>query len=397
MRSILTLISLGFFSIGNAQAKLSKSDMVKVDFRILAEKKKRLQEKNPEAIAAYRQLLSDAAIGMKYRPVSVMDKTDFPPSGNKHDYMSIGPYWWPDPSKPDGLPYIRRDGEINPEVANFPDKENMPKMCEHVYNLGLAYYFSGDTGYAEHAARLMRTWFIDTATRMNPHLNYGQAVKGKTEGRAEGLIDSRYFIFFIDAIGMLKDSKCWSASDDKAMKAWMSDFLKWMHTSKIGVAEMKSGNNHGVWFDAQALAIALYTGDNVMADKIVRRAADRLDEQLDEEGFFPKEMQRTTSLHYTVFIMNAFTIIADLSEQTGLNLWTWESANGKSYRKAFDVLLPYLAQEKAWPAKQIKEFHYTDAYPILLRGSTKLKCKSCWDIIRKTAGRNYDSLLLHLL
>ena len=391
---LLCLVSKGLY----ADPKLSKTDLIKVDFKVLAEKKKRLKAKDASLMPAYKQLLKDADALLNYKPVSVMDKTAFPPSGNKHDYMSIGPYWWPDPAKADGLPYIRKDGEVNPEVRDYPDKENMPKLCENVNLLAIAYYYSNDEKYAKHAAKLLKVWFLDTTTCMNPNLKYGQAVKGKNEGRAEGVIDTRQFIYAIDGIQLLKGSKSWTTQNNKAIKKWFSEFLNWLNTSTIGQEEMNAKNNHGVWFDAQALSIALFVDSNELANKIVLRAADRLDKQLDNNGLFPYELERNTSLHYSVFILNAFDIIAQLSEQTKTNFWTLETKSGKSFKKAFDAILPFISKEKEWTAgKQIKPFGFGDAVPLFLSGSTKLNCTDCMETVKKNTGNQFVKSLVNLL
>jgi hypothetical protein len=84
---------------------------------------------------------------------TVVDKTRTPPSGDKHDYISMGPYWWPDPSKPNGEPYLRRDGEFNPERAtNAFDVSDLDAMSASVEALSLAYYFTDDARYATKAA-----------------------------------------------------------------------------------------------------------------------------------------------------------------------------------------------------------------------------------------------------
>jgi hypothetical protein len=380
-----------------AQGKLSKSDMVKLDFEILAEKKVKVQSKDAGCMPAYHQLLKDADKALRYQPVSVMDKTEFPKSGNKHDYMSIGPYWWPDPSKADGVPYIRKDGEVNPEVANYPDKENLGKVCENVYTLALAYYFSDDDKYAKHAATLLEVWFLDSATAMNPNLSYGQSVKGVTNGRAEGLIDTRHLVFILDAVELLKKSPGWTMGHQQNLKKWFADFLNWMVTSDIGKDEMNAKNNHGVWYDAQTLSFALFTDDMEHARKIVERATVRLDTELDNNGSFPLEMKRTTSMNYTAFILNAYIIIAELSEKTGTDFWVLKTTSGKSLQSAFNFLLPYITKQKPWVGNQIKEFNYLNGFPILLRGSTKFNCNRCMEDIKNIAPDKYQKLLLQLL
>ncbi|MEI8059392.1 MAG: alginate lyase family protein, partial [Ferruginibacter sp.] len=344
----------------------------------------------------YDQLIKTADQALKYKPVSVMDKTDLPPSGDKHDYMSIAPYWWPDQSKPNGIPYIRKDGEVNPEVLNFPDKENMPRLCENIYNLALAYYFTDNEIYAKHASKLIKVWFLDSATAMNPNLNYGQAVKGVTDGRAEGLIEVRHFIFLLDGITLLKNSENFKEGKLKKLKKWFVEFSSWMQTSKVGKDEMEAKNNHGVWFDATSLAIANFIEDKSLANAIVERAADRLDDQMDENGFFPLELARTTSLHYSTFILDAFTNIAQLSENTDTNFWVIQTKSKKSLEKGYTAILPFWANNNKWTYKEIKPFASNNAYQCIWRAAVKYKCTSCKEIIKKSA-TDYDKLLINLL
>ncbi|HYC29193.1 MAG TPA: alginate lyase family protein, partial [Chitinophagaceae bacterium] len=333
--------------------------------------KARIASKDAAILPAYKQLIKDADAALQFGPVSVMEKTNVPPSGNKHDYMSLAPYFWPDPSKPDGLPYIRKDGQTNPEVRDYKDKEYMPKLCDVVYTLALAYYFSDNPVYADHASKLLRVWFLDTATRMNPNLNFAQAIKGVNTGRGAGLIDTRHFIKVIDAIGLLKGSRSWKPQDQKGMQQWFSEFLNWMQTSKNGRDEMKTKNNHGAWYDAQRLSMALFIDSTQLAKKIVQNAMDRLDKQMDDNGSFPAEMERTISLHYTVFVMEAFFNIARMADKAGMDLWNYTSPSGKSLKKGFDVLLPYLLKEKKWEGRQIKDYEDEESYFLLKEGTLR--------------------------
>ncbi len=381
----------------NAPQQKEKPVVFALNVQSLERNKGRIQAKEAEIMPAYKQLLKEADKALQSGPVSVMEKKHVPPSGDKHDYMSLAPYHWPDPNKPDGLPYIRKDGQTNPEVKEYKDKEYMPKLCSDVYTLALAYYFSSDKVYAEHAAKLMRVWFLDTATRMNPNLNFAQAIKGVNTGRGAGLIDSRHFIKLIDAIGLISSSKQWRKEDQDGMKKWFADFLHWMQTSKNGLDEMKAKNNHGAFYDAQCLSMALFIDSTELAKKIVQRAADRLDKQMDEKGFFPAELERTIALHYSTFVVNAFFSIAQMSERTGFDFWNHTTASGKSLKKAFDVLKPYLAQEKNWEGQQIKEFQWEDGYPVLLEGVARFGCKNCVQAVKNMAGDKAPRLRINLL
>jgi len=386
-----------FFSSWSPVHEQGKPAVFALNAQSLEKNKKRVAAKDPSVMAAYKVLIKDADKALQFGPVSVMEKKNDPPSGDKHDYMSLAPYFWPDPNKPGGLPYIRKDGETNPEVKAYKDKEYQPLLCSNVQTLALAYYFSGEKVYAQHAAKLLQVWFLDTATRMNPNLNFGQAIKGVNTGRAAGLIDTRHYVKVIDAIGLLQDSKYWTVNDQKGMQKWFADFLEWMQTSKNGKDEMKAENNHGAWYDAQRLSMALFTENKELAKKIVLNAVDRLDKQMDNEGKFPKEMERTISLHYTTFAMEAFFLIADMADKTGIDLWSMQTPSGKSLKKGFEALRPYISKEKEWEGQQIKEFDYEEAYPLLMGAAIHFNCKNCKETIHTIAGEKTERLRINLL
>jgi hypothetical protein len=212
---------------------------------------------------AFKKLIKDADKLLGEAPVSVMEKSQVPPSGDKHDYISLARYYWPDPKKTDGLPYIRRDGETNPEVNTLPDHGNLGRTANAVHTLALASYLTGRDSYAEHAARFIRTWFLDSATKMNPNLNFAQGVKGKYAGRPSGVIDARGFAQIVDGVGMLAGYEGWSADDQQNLVRWFDQYLDWLLTSANGKGEAEAMNNHGVWYDVQASSIALFVGKRI--------------------------------------------------------------------------------------------------------------------------------------
>jgi hypothetical protein len=394
---LIGLVALQNCKTAQAIGQPGKPAVFALNIQALEKNKNRINAKDVEIMPAYKSLLKDADKALQFGPVSVMEKKNDPPSGDKHDYMSLAPYFWPDPDKPNGLPYMRKDGQTNPEVNEYKDKEYMPALCGHIHTLALAWYFSGDKTYAEHAAKLLRVWFLDPATKMNPNLKYAQAIKGVNDGRGAGLIDSRHFIKVVDAIGLLNGSKYWKEEDQKGMKQWFADFLHWVQTSPNGMDELNAKNNHGAWYDAQRLSMALFIDSMDLAKRIVLNAADRLDKQMDDTGMFPAEMQRTISLHYTAFVVNAFFTIAMMADKVGIDLWNLTTPSGKSLKRAFEVLRPYIAQEKQWEGQQIKEFDYEDGYPLLMEAAIRFRCKDCVQSVKKMAADKATRLRINLL
>lgn len=326
---------------------------------------------------AYNALISEAEKALKYGPVSVMEKNEVPPSGSKHDYMSLAPYHWPDPTKKDGLPYMRKDGETNPEVKLYKDKDYLPELCSQIYTLALAHSYSGEKKYNNHAIKLIRVWFLDTATKMNPNMNFGQAIKGQNTGRGAGLIDARNFIKVIEAIELMNKEEAYPKKDLKNMQVWFADFLQWMETSKNGKEEMNAKNNHGVWYDALRLSIALFNNQKEAATKIIANAQVRLANQMDDNNRFPLEMARTTSFHYSVFVIDAFLKIATMAESIGVDFLANTVNSKHTLKAAVDEMVPYLVQEKQWDGPQIKPFDYKEGVSILRFSSNKFSCAKC--------------------
>ncbi len=347
--------------------------------------KARLNKGDQSLQPSLRTLRLEADEALKQSAFSVMDKKQTPPSGDKHDYMSLGPYWWPDPKKPDGLPYIHRDGRVNPESrTNDTDRPAFGRMTDTVDSLALAWYFTNHKPYAVHAAKLLRTWFLDTATKMNPNLQFGQAIPGRTQGRDIGIIDTARLVSIIDAIGLLESSPAWTAKDQNQMRNWCAEYLKWLRTSKHGLGEEKKLNNHGTWYDAQVVSLALYTGQNELARKILEQVKTRrIDKQIKPDGKQPHELARTKSLGYSIGNLRGLFNLATMADKLGIDLWHYESPDGRSIKKALDFLAKYVDTDQKWPYKQITRQRPASLFSLLRRASIAYNHDKYEAIIKK--------------
>ena len=297
--------------------------------------------------AEVQKVLRDADRALKRSPYTIATKPQTPPSGDKHDFISQAPYWWPDPTKPDGLPYIQKDGLHNPEAKNMKDDEVLGDCCTDVSALALAYYFSGDERYARQAAAFLQAFFLSPATRMNPNLNFGQGIPGINTGRGFGIIGTRHLVRIPEAVALLNGSPTADAALVQGLKSWFRDYTTWLMTSPIALPEGQTKNNHGTYYDAQVVDFALFTGDNKLAKQTLQQQSwPRIATQLQPDGAQSLELARTRPWNYAVMNLQGLMRLALLAPHVGLDLWHYTTPDGRSLRGAVEWFRPYLLGQK---------------------------------------------------
>lgn len=335
----------------------------------LAEAKARLAAHDESLPPALKALIRAADRALDTDPSSVVEKSKTPPSGDKHDYMSVAPYFWPDPAKSNGLPYLRHDGKVNPESRDDAfDHGRLGALAKNVETLALAYYFTGQEVYAAKAAKFLRVWFLDPATRMNPNLEFAQAVPGVNTGRGIGILEGQAVSKAADAAGLLAGSAAWTAKDQSELKVWLETYFHWLLTSRHGKDEANARNNHGSWYDVQAVELALVLGKTEVAKQICEAAKQkRIAAQINPDGRQPEELARTAAFSYSCYNLSALFTLATLAEHTGVDLWHCRLADGHyALAAALDFLIPYTTVPvKKWPYEQIKKFDRTAIAPEL--------------------------------
>lgn len=310
---------------------------------------------------ALNRLETDAETFVDAEPVSVLDKSETAPSEDPHDYLSQGDYWWPNPDTDDGLPYVRRDGKTNPEIADF-DRPRLETMVERVETLSLAAHCfpSNRQRYADAALTHLRTWFLDEETRMNPHLEYGQRVPGRAEGRCYGIIDTRRLRRVTDAVAILASDGAVPPETFDGLHAWMDEYVDWLLRSGLGREESSTHNNHGTWYDVQLLSLAWFADRDDLISAFVEDvhvAERRLVQQLEPDGRQPAELDRTRPVSYSAFNLMAHTELAMLYGALGVDLWEY-GANGRSLRAGIEWLVEAI-EARRWEgrAEGTDEFH----------------------------------------
>lgn len=296
----------------------------------------------------------DAAVAAKVCPI--VDKPQPSPTGDAHDYVSYARYWWPDPAKPGGLPFIRRDGHSNAAQVKLGDEPCLNHFADTVESLAFGWTVLHRADCARRAGEWLRAWFITPATRMKPALDYAQIRLGHDQnlGSASGVLDARSLAFVTDALRLLHDSPALTADEEAAVRTWFSDYAHWLATGKNAVGEHAAPNNHGSWYLVQTVAIARYLGRDAEARRLCEEDRGRIAGQIKPDGTQPAELARADGLGYSVFNLEAQFQLAHLAEALGVDLWHDASPEGASLKQAFAYLLPYNGGQKKWPGSQYR-------------------------------------------
>ena len=311
-----------------------------------------------EKSALIEQILKEANNLLSKAIPTIMDKDKPAPSGDKHDYYSCAPYWWPDPANPTG-PYIRKDGVTNREVTT-PDKKNLGTLTNGIIRLSMAYYLTSEEKYSTKAVENLRVWFISQETRMNPNLNYGQTIVGHFggKGRGAGMIETYKFVEMLDGIELLKKSASFTSKDQQQLIHWFSEYLNWMMTSSIGKQEYNAKNNHGTAFEVLATRIALFVGkEDIARHYISNFAARRIFTQIEPDGKQPLELVRTKALGYSTFNLTHLLDMCAIAKTMNIDLFPIKSTDGRSISKALEYLSQFVSEPQSnFPYKQIVEW-----------------------------------------
>jgi hypothetical protein len=306
------------------------------------------------------RILSSAKDYLKEPPVTVTAFSSPRSAGGVHEYFSEGDYWWPDPKNPDG-PYIRRDGETNPDNFN-KHREAMRRFCDIVSGLTAAYKITDEENYATQAIRHLKAWCVDDATKMYPHLKYAQAIKGRFTGRGTGIIDTIHLIEVARAVEVLSASTSFKDGEEAAIKRWFAEYLQFLTVHQYGIDERGSRNNHGTWWVAQVAAFAHLVNDTANLSYCRSRFKDTLlTRQMAANGSFPEELARTKPYSYSIFNLEGMAVICRILSTTGDNLWEYTLPDGRNMRKAVQFLYPYIVDKSKWPYPE--DVMYFDAFP----------------------------------
>lgn len=331
-----------------------------------------------------KQIFEEAEWALKQQPVTVTAESSPRSAGTKHDFFSEGDYWWPNPANPDG-PYISIDGETNPD--NFvAHRRAMIRFSQIIGALASAYRLSGDEKYVKHAVVHLKAWFVNKETLMNPNLLFAQAVKGVTTGRSWGIIDTIHFMEVAQGIIVMEQSKAFNKSTLKTIKKWFADYTVWLNTSKPGIAEKLSKNNHSACWVMQVASFAKLCNDEVMLDSLRWRYKNvSLPNQMAVDGSFPLELARTKPYGYSIFNLDAFTMICQILSTKKDNLWEYETADGKSILKGINYLYPFVADKTKWTLKPDVMYwnNWPVAQPFLIFGANQFKNEEWFNTWKK--------------
>ncbi|TXT07333.1 hypothetical protein VHUM_03053 [Vanrija humicola] len=289
---------------------------------------------------------------------AVVNKDFLAPSGDKHDYMSWRPYFWPDCTNAGNtteLPYSEvfkqcefknEDGNLNPNARLINNIGDFDDMANAVWFNALSWGITRSSTYSKRAIAYLNTWFLDPETKMNPNLNYAQMMGGKDGqvGSHTGILDLKPMAKLASGILLFRDGNAegWNSTIDGDLQAWVKEYIGWITTNKIALEEKDAPNNHGSFYYTQLASLHLIVGDNDAAAATAKEYFEgKFKNQIAVNGDQPEESARTRPYHYLAYNLAAIITTGRIAEYAGANFWNSTATSGAGIEKAAEFAMAY--------------------------------------------------------
>lgn len=239
----------------------------------------------------------------------------------------------------------------------------MIRLSVQVGALAAAWKVTRNKKYAAHAADHLRAWFIASETRMNPNLQFAQAIHGRTSGRGIGIIDTLHLVEVARSVSTIDTSRELTNAEASAVRKWFADYLLWMTTSKNGLEEREAKNNHGTCWAVQAAEFARLTGNQEVSALCRERFKSVIvPGQIAPDGSFPQELRRTKPYGYSIFNLDAMATLCQILTDGSNNLFRFTLPDGRGFSKALAYMFPFLADKNTWPHPH--DVEYWNDWPV---------------------------------
>ncbi|KAG8688382.1 hypothetical protein FRC11_005539 [Ceratobasidium sp. 423] len=285
--------------------------------------------------AAQASIVKFADEVLREGPWSMMNKSVVPPSGNKHDYLSYRPYYWPNCTGVGNTteltqeqiyvtcPYERRDGQFNPDYRLANDSGATQALMDALF-------------YAPHHLQIPRPQYSQTSRWV------WLRGPGTQVGSPTGVLDMHWWPKALSGILLMKEMGVWSDADLEGVVNWAKAYIPWLRMNELAKAERASDNNHGSYFFNQLAALEILVGDLDGAKATVQDYFTGIYmPQIDEKCDQPKESARTHPYHYRGYNLCAMINNARLAEFVGYDGWNAKASSGGGIQATADHAMQF--------------------------------------------------------
>jgi hypothetical protein len=245
-----------------------------------------------------------------------------------------------------------------------------------LYTLGLAvpalaaaYLLTADERYAAHALLHLRVWFVNSATRMTPKLDFGATPLSQTPpadtvgGTFQGILETLPLVEIAQAIPFLAVSPVFSEAELKRLQAWFAAYLDWLTRPedsgpRLPALARDRKDHHGTSWLLQVSAyssLAVPPGDisrsedNALAALRHRFQSVTLRAQISSDGKFPHELSTDTPYRNSLFNLDMLAAVCQLLSTRFDNLWDYSLEDGPGMRAAIAYHFPFISDRTLWP------------------------------------------------
>ncbi len=296
--------------------------------------------------SSYNALIDSADLALKEEPFSVTKRLNLPNGADPNDYLSFGSHWWPDPSVTTGLPYVRIEPGVNPDATI--NSTNLSQMGKRIKELSLAWFFSREKQYADKAGELLRSWFLDSLTRMNPNLDHAGAVPGRIQGRGSAVSEGLPLVTMLDGLVIAETSGGLRGSEEKQIREWYQSYFQWLLESPLAIEAGTLTGRHALGRELQLLGIAHFLkNDEFVQIRISTVTLPLIRKMVGEDGRISADLRGNGSFAERVECLEYLFRIWEIGRRTEYDIEGFSQFYGELLRKVLDQMIAEFQQSRS--------------------------------------------------
>ena len=222
------------------------------------------------------------------------------------------------------------------------NQEDFRSLVQNCTMLTLASYFSDDNSYADHAVSIIKEWFLDQNTKVNPSKVFTEAT--------HRLLKTTYVYTLFDSLRLLRKKGRFSEDEWHGLQRWFTQVMEAMDQSARAWRLGYTSKDHiGLYYDIQYSSIAAFINNSTQMYKTIQDSIARLYEHVAPDGTLHNEITKKSCESNQIFALAGWQTMDRMASKLGIDLWNQAIDDSDKYSRLCRTMVTTISYLSARP------------------------------------------------